>query len=275
MKTLFKFLILLPLVLISSCRSDDAETDQVLELASKSYVLTMVDNSGISGTARIIRNSNFTLSIELNLNGTSNNDFHSAFLYMDNVANNGEEVALTLDTVVGETGRSVTVFTTLDDGTPISYDALLNFDGHIEVKSNDVNLNTPVANADIGQNELTANQITYTLEERDLTDCFGDITFKERKNGEALAVFNLTGTPSGGEHPAFIRSGDMATASGVNIFTFNLINGTTGSSDTNVEELNDGTPFLYNDVLTVDGYIDVELSTSNTLLISQGNIGAN
>ncbi|WP_055436590.1 hypothetical protein [Lacinutrix algicola] len=287
MKTFFKVLILMPLVLISSCRSDDAETDQVTDLASKTYTLNTVDNSGISGTVRFIKNSNFTLSIELRLLGTVNNNYHSGFLYMDNAANNGEDVAITLDVVDGDTGMSTTVFTSLDDDTPISYEELLNFDGYVEVKSNDVNLNTPVANVDIGQNELTTNQVTYNLEERNLNNASGIVTFKERLNGEALAVFSLTGTPASGEHPAFIRSGNMATASGATIFTFNNIKGITvvnetsglnetrGVSQTNVAELDNGTAFMYSDVIAVDGYIDVELSTTNTLLIAQGNIGSN
>ena len=275
MKTFFKILLVLPLVLLSSCRSDDAETDTVTELETKSYILTAEENSGISGTVRFIKNSNFTLSIELNLVGTEDNDYHSAFLYMDNAANNGEDIALTLDITDGETGVSNTVFTKLDDDTPISYEELLDFDGHIEVKSNDNTLNTPVANADIGENELTSVQVTYTLDERELTDASGEIIFKKRKNGEALAVFSLIGTPSSGLHPAFIRSGNMVGASGTNIFTFNAINGTTGASHTNVEMLDDGTSFMYDDVITVNGYIDVELSATNTLLIAQGNIGSN
>ncbi|WP_055448492.1 CHRD domain-containing protein [Lacinutrix mariniflava] len=274
MKTLFKVLILLPLVFLSSCRSDDAETDQVTDLESKTYVLTSVEDSGISGTVRFIKNSNFTLSIELNVSGTINNNFHSAFLYRDNAANGGEVVALTLDTVVGETGMSTTVFTKLDDDTTISYEDLLTFDGYIEVKSNDNTLNNPVANADIGENELTGSQVTYTLEERDLTNAFGDITFKERINGEALAVFNLEGTPAGGMLPAHIHENDAVTGGPI-IFTFKMVNGTTGSSETNVEMLDDGTSFVYNDVLTVNGYINVHFESDLSLLIAQGNIGSN
>lgn len=275
MKTLFKVLLLLPLILITSCRSDDAETDQVTDLESKTYILTSVDNSGISGSVRFIKNSNFTLSIEINALGTSNNDFHSAFLYYDNAANNGEDIALTLDLVVGETGKSTTVFTALDDDTVISYEELLDFDGHIEIKSNDVNLNTTVANTDIGQNELTSSQVTYDLLEQDVTDAFGSITFKKRLNGEALAVFNLEGTPSSGMHPAHIHANDALTGGPI-IFTFNMVDGTTGSSETNIEMLDDTTSFLYDDVLTVNGYINVHLSASNlATLIAQGNIGSN
>ncbi|AUC81044.1 CHRD domain-containing protein [Lacinutrix sp. Bg11-31] len=274
MKTFFKVFVLLPLVLLSSCRSDDAETDQVTDLESKTYILNPVGNSEISGSVRFIKNSNFTLSIELNMIGTIDNDYHSAFLYMDNAANDGEVIALTLDTVVGETGMSTTVFTKLDDDTPISYEELLNFDGYIEIKSNDVNLNTPKANGDIGQNELTSDQVTYDLEERDLTDASGTITFKKRLNGEALAIFNLEGTPASGMLPAHIHANDAATGGPI-LFTFKMVNGTTGSSHTNIEMLDDGTPFVYNDVLTVNGYVNVHFENDLSLLIAQGNIGSN
>ena len=274
MKTLFKVLILLPLVLITSCRSDNADTDQVTELESKSYILSTVDNSGISGSVRFVKNSNFTLGIELNLLGTVQGNFHSVFLYMDNAANDGEVIALTLNVVNGETGESNTAFTKLDDDTPISYQELLDFDGHIEVKSNDNSLNTPVANADIGQNELTSSQVTYDLEERDLTNASGTLTFKERLNGEALAVFDLIGTPSGGMLPAHIHANDAATGGPI-IFTLNMVNGTTGSSETNVEMLDNGTSFMYNDVLTINGYVNVHFESNLALLIAQGNIGSN
>ncbi|WP_452223433.1 CHRD domain-containing protein [Lacinutrix chionoecetis] len=275
MKTIYKLLLIIPLVFITSCNSDDNETDQVTVFQSKTYTLTTVNNSGISGTVRFIENSNFTRSIELNVSGTSAGDFHSAFLYLDNAANDGEDIALTLDAVNGETGTSTTVFTTLDDGTPISYADLINFDGYVEVKSNDTNLNTPVANADIGQNELTTTQVTYTLEERDLTNAFGTITFKERLNGEALAVFNLEGTPASGMLPAHIHAGSVDSAPGAIILTFKTVNGTTGSSHTNISELMDGTPFVYDDVLTVDGYVNVHFENDLSLLIAQGNIGIN
>jgi len=278
MKNFLKVLLVLPLILLSSCKSEDPETDKIVELESKTYILSTVNNSGISGSARFNKNSNFTLSIELNVSGITNNDLRSAFLFLDNAANDGGVVALTLDPVFGEgtTGTSTTVFTALDDNTPISYEELLNFDGHIEVRSNDANINLSSADAvaDIGQNELTSSQVTYELEERDLADALGTVTFKKRLNGEALAVFDLEGTPSGKILPAHIHANDAVTGGPI-IFTFNSVNGTTGFSETNIETLDNNTAFLYDDVLTVNGYVNVHFENNLSLLIAQGNIGIN
>ncbi|WP_290699720.1 CHRD domain-containing protein [Lacinutrix sp.] len=278
MKTFLKVLLVLPLILLSSCRSDDAETDRVTDLESKTYVLSTVNNSDISGTVRLIKNSNFTLSIELIVEGVIDNDLRSAFLFIDNAANDGGVVALTLDPLFGDgtTGTSTTVFTALDDETSISYEELLAFDGHIQVRSNDADIDNSEAHAvaDIGQNELTNSQVTYTLEERDLINASGSITFKKRLNGEALAVIDLEGTPSSGMLPAHIHANDAAIGGPI-IFTFNMVNGTTGSSQTNVETLDDNTSFLYDDVLTVNGYVNVHFENNLSLLIAQGNIGSN
>ena len=63
---------------------------------------------------------------------------------------------------------------------------------------------------------------------------------------------------------------------GASLFTFNDVDGNSGISKTNVIQLDDGTPFGYDDVLEVNGYINIHLSASNlTTLVAQGNIGLN
>lgn len=150
---------------------------------------------------------------------------------------------------------------------------MLDYDGYFVIHQSETD-NTIVAQSDIGQNELTTNTITYPLNEVDLTDASGSITFTERVNGEALAVIALTGNPAGGAHPAHIHAGSVATSPGGILFSFTSV--TSGTSSTNVDMLDDGTPFGYSDVLAVSGYVNVHLSTNNLgYLIAQGNIGAN
>lgn len=280
MKTLLKALFASTLLFTVSCGPDENTTEDgvvvIPELESTTYTLKTANQSGVAGTVRFTKNNNFTLSVKLDLTGTSTVDYHAAYLYYDDVVNNEENIALTLDLTDGGIGSSETVFTTLDDGTEITYEQLIMFDGHIEVKLNDVDLSIAVANADIGINELTGVETAYPLTEVDLPGISGDITFKERKSGNALAVFNLSGTPSGVMHPAHIHAGSLANAPGGTLFNFNMVDGTTGTSETNILGLEDGTAISYADIANIDGYINVNFNPDNlTNLIAQGNIGSN
>ena len=76
-------------------------------------------------------------------------------------------------------------------------------------------------------------------------------------------------------HPAHIHENTAAQGGGI-IFTFNPVNGTTGMSMTNVSALDDDTAFGYEEVLEVNGYINVHLSAEALeIIVAQGNIGAN
>ena len=106
-------------------------------------------------------------------------------------------------------------------------------------------------------------------------DISGTASFFRRQNGEALAVIELMNTPVDGMHPGHIHQNDVTTTGPV-IFTFNDVDGNTGISKTNVIQLDDGTPFGYDDVLEVNGYINIHLSATDLdTLVAQGNIGIN
>ena len=82
-------------------------------------------------------------------------------------------------------------------------------------------------------------------------------------------------TPAGGMHPAHIHNNDIATGGGI-AFTFNVVDGDTGMSMTQVEALDDSTPITYDEILTFNGYINVHLSaTQLATIVAQGNIGSN
>ena len=77
-------------------------------------------------------------------------------------------------------------------------------------------------------------------------------------------------------HPAHIHMGSVAAAPGSILYTFTPVDGLTGMSLSNVSALDDDTPFGYNDVLAVDGYINVHLSADDlATLVAQGDIGIN
>jgi len=273
MKSLKYLLIIFSITLFTNC-SDDDTPEVITQIDSKSFSIERFNNSGIYGTANFIKNSNNSVTIAINLVGTTAEELYPAHIHFNTAAETGA-IAVSLVSVNGTTGYSETTFSTLADGSAISYENLLDYDGYFAIHRSETD-NAIVAESDIGQNELTTNTVSYPLNEVDLDGVMGTIVFTERVNGEALAVIALTGTPNGGVHPAHIHAGAIATAPGAVLFSFATINGTTGISRSNIDMLDDGTPFGYNDVLAVDGYVNVHLSPSNLeYLIAQGNIGVN
>ncbi|MDP5138862.1 MAG: hypothetical protein NWP83_00150, partial [Spirosomaceae bacterium] len=94
-------------------------------------------------------------------------------------------------------------------------------------------------------------------------------------NGEALATIQLQNTPANGSHPGHIHFNTAAEGGGI-AFTFKPVNGATGMSKTNVAKLDDGTPFLYDNIAGFDGYINIHLSaTELATIVAQGDIGQN
>jgi hypothetical protein len=267
-------LLFLPLLVLTSCEDDDTPALPMPTGTEKVYTLGSVANPDISGTAKFIENDDNSVTIELALNGTPAGGMHPAHIHL-NTAAEGGAIALTLGTVDGGSGKSSVTTTKLDDGTPITYQTLENFDGYINVHLSSSDLGTLVAQGDIGQNELTAETKQYALGSVAVPNISGTATFTKRVNGEALATIQLQNTPADGSHPGHIHL-NTAAEGGAIAFTFKPVNGATGMSKTNVAKLDDGTPFLYDNVKGFDGYINIHLSADNlATLVAQGDIGQN
>ncbi|MDC6403748.1 MULTISPECIES: CHRD domain-containing protein [Maribacter] len=271
---------ILPIVmgamLFTSCSDDDGDfIPPIVDGGdSETYQLSSVSNPDISGTAKIIDNEDNSITVELELQNTPCGGMHPAHIHF-NTAAEGGDIAITLGTVDGSTGMSSVTFSTLDDGTPITYEELLDFDGYINVHASADDLATLVAQGDIGQNELNGETKVYELGSVAIEEISGTATFSERVNGEALATIILNNTPADGIHPGHIHMNTAAEGGDI-AFTFNPVNGATGISNTNVSALDDGTAFGYNDVLTYDGYINIHLSADDlATLVAQGDIGQN
>ena len=275
MKKNFKSLFLvLPLVLFFSCSGDDNITPIPSSQISKTFALGSIDDNSVTGTAKFIKNEDNSTTVELDFTAIPTGGSHPAHIHY-NTAAEGGGIAITLGTVNGDTGFSSITFTTLDDGTPITYDELMSFDGYINVHESETQLNIIVAQGDIGQNELTGVSKTYSLGEKDIPGISGTAVFSERENGEALAVIQLSNTISGEMHPAHIHN-NTAVEGGNIAFTFNPVDGDTGKSVTNVSQLDDAISFLYLDVVDFDGYINVHESDMTLgTIIAQGDIGQN
>ncbi|GAB7256762.1 hypothetical protein [Polaribacter sp. OB-PA-B3] len=238
------------------------------------YDLSSKDVDGISGSVTFKENTDATITASITISGTPVGGIHPAHIHI-NTAAEGGAIAVSLNPVNGDIGKSTTTFSTLDDGTSITYNQLLNFDGYVNVHLSADELGTIVSQGDIGQNDLTGNTITYDLGEKDVSGISGSATFSERVNGEALATLNIMNTPAGGIHPSHIHA-NTAIEGGAILFSFNPVNGDTGMSMTNISTFDDGASFTYTDIADLDGYINVHLSaTQLSTIVAQGDIGQN
>ncbi|GAA4322335.1 hypothetical protein GCM10023115_50360 [Pontixanthobacter gangjinensis] len=240
---------------------------------TESFDLTSVSDPSISGTATFMQNEDNSTTVEISLEGTTSG-MHPAHIHF-NTAAEGGDIALSFNPIDGATGMSTTTFSALDDGTPITYEEAVNFDGYINVHLSADDLGTLVAQGDIGENDLTGDMKSYELATKDVEGIMGTVLFQERENGEALATIMLENTPDDGMHPAHIHMNTAAEGGDI-AFTFTPVNGNTGMSMTNVASLDDGTMFGYAEVLDYDGYVNVHLSAEALgTLVAQGDIGQN
>ncbi len=112
------------------------------------YNLTAVNNSGAVGTAKLIRNSDGTSTIYIELTSAPAG-LHPAAVH-NNSLEEGGPVAITLNAC--ECLISETVITELDNGTAITFDQLMVFDGYINIYQGTESMDSIIAHANIGSN---------------------------------------------------------------------------------------------------------------------------
>ena len=269
-------------LLLNSCVEDDGPAPRPEPTGdNKTYTLASVADPNISGTAKFEELEDGSTLVTLMLSGTSGTTMYPAHIHMNSAAITGD-IAISLNPVDAATGKSETQISEMDNGTAITYDQLLDYDGYINVHASASDLATIVAQGDIGSNELTGDSKTYTLGEKAVEGIMGNVKFEKRKNGFTLATIMLENTPDGGMHPAHIHMNSAAEGGGIAI-TFKPVNGTTGMSKTGIRAMNgsDGTmnggdAVMYDDILAYNGYVNVHLSADDLgTLVAQGDIGTN
>lgn len=258
-------------ITISSC---DKEEKMTTPPASTTYNLVVKDVLGASGTVTFTETSSSVTTIEITLAGAASGT-HPAHIHFNSAVETGG-IAISLNPV-DASGKSITVVTEMDNSSAINYAELIEFDGYINVHESAFNLGTIVAQGDIGGNLLVGTNKTYNLTMVDSLGVSGTALFEKRRNNSTLITLSLSGTLNGAVHPAHIHLGSVATIGGGPITaSLNNVDGTTGSSYTNVRSLDDLTPITYDNWLVYDGYINVHQSpTDLASIICQGNIGPN
>jgi len=255
---------------MTSCGDDDEKTTG----NRVSYNLNERSDSGVSGDIEFVELENGKIQAEISLSGTTNGNTHPAHVHMNSAALGGD-ILISLTPVAGATGSSVTIFDKDDNGNALTFNQIDNLDAYVNIHKSADELEVVVAQGDIGSNGLTGESKSYDLDERAVDGISGTITFKERKNGNALAEINLSGTPAGGIHPAHIHMNSAAEGGGI-LISLTPVDGGSGESITDIRATDDGTAFDYNDVLTANAYVNVHLSAEElATIVAQGDIGNN
>ncbi len=143
MKSSLPFLTLVCALIFASCNKDNVEEAVILQ--SVEYPIFDVSGSNISGTATFTQEDNGSTHILIKLEGASTST-NPAYIHFNNAADGGD-VAITL--VACECSISNTTVTHFDSGNPITYEGLINLDGHVTIRDENNNI---VSVADIGSN---------------------------------------------------------------------------------------------------------------------------
>jgi cell wall assembly regulator SMI1 len=123
--------------------------------------------------------------------------------------------------------------------------------------------------------QLTGDTKQFALASVSNPAISGNITFSKRDDNATLITVQLSGTSSGTSHPAHIHA-NTAAEGGPILLDLTAIDGASGKSETIVKALNDGSLITYDQLINIDGYVNVHLSSSNlSTLIAQGDIGQN
>ena len=143
MKSSLSILALAFTLIFTSCNKDDAA--KVVILQQTEFVIYDVANSGISGKATFTQEDNGSTHVLIEL-ANSDTEKNPAFINYNSAAEGGD-VAITLK--VCECLISNTTITKFDNGNTITYEGLINLNGHITILDEN---GTIVAVADIGSN---------------------------------------------------------------------------------------------------------------------------
>jgi major membrane immunogen (membrane-anchored lipoprotein) len=136
-------------VLLVACNDDDNGPSSAMN--EKTYTLAELDSSGVSGTVTFRKQNDSTTKVTVRLTGTQAGDSHPAHIHA-NAASEGGPIVLDFNPVDGASGMSETTVTKFNDGTPVTYEKLINYDGHVNVHKSAMELSIMIAQGNIGSN---------------------------------------------------------------------------------------------------------------------------
>ena len=263
-------LILLALYAVSMLTACNEELPDVSG-KNRIYELSSITDDRIDGQVTIRERNDGTTQLELSLNGIRPEAVHPAYIHF-NTALEGGGIAITLTPVDGNSSSSVTEISKLDNGSPITYDELVSFDGHLNVQM-DGNQGTVVTQGDIGENALTGRFQQFQLDAVDVMGADGLLTINERESGFSLLEVSLNSAVAGRQHPTTLNFGSFESEGGIAV-TLNPVDGDNGIGLTHLEELDGDLLAPYEALVNFQGFLRVHLGpdTEMDTIVSEGNI---
>lgn len=124
-----------------------------LTTTNKTYALAQVGVSGVTGVALFEKRNNGNTLVTISLDGTLDSGVHPAVIHIGSVATVGGGPAVkTLNSVDGTTGKSYTNLSHLNDGTAISYDNAMVYDGYLAIHESQLLIANVICQGNIGSN---------------------------------------------------------------------------------------------------------------------------
>ncbi|HLF34456.1 MAG TPA: hypothetical protein VI583_09470 [Cyclobacteriaceae bacterium] len=113
------------------------------------YALNPASEIGMEGSITFTKRSDNSVIVTVQLKGTAEGCSHPTYIHANNSLEGGPAV-LELNAVDGGTGVSETIVTSFSDETPLTYESLVSFIGHVKVHVSPGNLVDIIALGDIG-----------------------------------------------------------------------------------------------------------------------------
>lgn len=262
-------LFILSFIFLWTACSDSSTGNLPDDLTGESitYELNASEDSSVDGTVLFEERVDGDIQVTIGLNGLDEEEEYQLGVYSNTALEEGD-LLIDLQSVEGASGENELIITVDEEGETLTYDDLLEINAHIRVYSGS-DTDTILATADIGGNALTGESLELELEEVDESGVNGEVHFHERENGTVLAVIELTGI-SGTENPvAHLHEEEGDT----DLFIFQPINSETGISRTQMAELEDGTPFGFEDLNELDAHIKIFPDEADQTVLARANLG--
>ena len=249
---------------LTSCNKDE---EGVPPLSGESKTFSFWSDGNMRGTVVFAKRSDNSTQITIEVTGTEPGAILPAFFNLGTAAE-PKGILLILTAVDG--GESVTNIAALIDGTPITYDQLIAYDGNITLHKSFKELGTIVLFSDIGINELTGTNTEFDIFDSEGTS-IGLLNIEERASGKSLALLTLDNGGDGSIHPGFIHENSVIEDGNV-LISLSVVDAVTGTSRTNIEKYDNGTAVSYLELIDISGNVRVLESDGSTLKAS-GDIG--
>lgn len=125
--------------------------------------------------------------------------------------------------------------------------------------------------------DFTGNETTYALQQASDFAVSGTVTFKEKRDGSALVRIELSGTDGEVKLPAHLHLGDISAPGADVAALLSPVVGSTGISETTLDQLADETKLTYQELINLDACIKIHLSDTGIerdIILAGGNVGA-